>query len=479
MSMDVDEPRAPDHPQAGRIRTPATYLLVVVLPLLAVVVLVGTAGRWTGPSATGADGTHGADGLLGRLLLAVAVIVALAAAGGALARRLGQPAVLGELTVGLLLGPSALGAVLPAAQQWLFPAFILPHLDALAQLGVILFMFLVGGELDVRLLRRAGGRGLVIGHAAVVVPLLAGVVFALTLAGSYRPDDVARTSFTLFVGVCFAISAFPVLARILVEQGLIRTPLGATGLTAAGVGDVTAWCLLLVVVTGLRGTSPAAAIRSAVLVALFTAVMLLFVRPLLARLLAWAERGGRPGAGLFTALIALVLVCALATELIGVHAIFGAFLAGVVMPRGSATVRELYPRVEGVAMWLMLPVFFVVIGQQIDLTALRLGNQWWLCLAILVIAVASKVAGAAVATVASGGSRRDGLAFGVMLNCRGLTELIVLSMGLQLGVLNHELFAMFIVMALLTTAMTGPLLRRVVPAGVTASQSTSALTRSP
>lgn len=479
MNVDTDEPRAPDRPRTRWLRTPATYLLLVVVPLVAAVALVGSTGRWAAPGGAAAEGPHGADGLLGRLLLAVAIIVALAAVGGALARRLGQPAVLGELAVGLLLGPSALGAVAPTAQQWLFPAFILPHLEALAQLGVVLFMFLVGRELDVSLLRRAGGRGLVIGHAAVVVPLLAGVVFALTLAAPYRPDGVTETSYTLFIGVCFAISAFPVLARILAEQRLIRTPLGTTGLTAAGIGDVTAWCLLVVVVTGLRGTSPTAALRSALLVTLFTAVLLVVVRPLLARLLARAERGGVAGAGVFTALVALVLICALATELIGVHAIFGAFLAGVVMPRGSATTRELSTRIEGVAMWLMLPVFFVVAGQQIDLTRLSVGNQWWLCLAILVIAVISKVAGAAVAAVATGGSPREGLALGVMLNCRGLTELIVLSMGLQLGVLNQELFAMFMVMALLTTAMTGPLLRRVVPAGVAASQSTSTLTRSP
>ncbi|MEV4351947.1 cation:proton antiporter, partial [Actinoplanes sp. NPDC049596] len=382
----------------------------------------------------------------------------------ALARRLGQPAVIGELAAGLALGPSVFGALQPSIQQWLFPASITPYLSALAQIGVILFMFLVGCEMDWRLVRRSGGRSFVVGHASIAVPFLAGILFAAALPDRYRPAGIGDGAFFLFVGLCLSISAFPVLARILTEQNLLRSPVGSAGLAAAGVADVTAWCLLVGVVAYLRGASLWAAAWTALLVAVVTAVMAGIVRPVLAR----AAAGSAPGSSRRTTLFALctvvLLTASAVTELIGAHAIFGAFLAGLIMPRGSEATRELTAKLEGVAIWVLLPLFFVVFGLQLDLTSLDIGGGWLVLAALVVIAVVTKIGGTAVAAVAAGTTARDGLALGLMMNCRGLTELIVLGIGLQLGVLNPPLFAMFVVMALVTTAMTGPLLRRVVPA---------------
>lgn len=453
---------------ASATRIALTYLVTVAVPVLAVVALVAARG---GPGRDGASPPAGpaAQGVLFHLLLAAAVIVAAAAVGGRLARLVGQPAVVGELLAGLLLGPSVLGAAAPGAQAWLFPGSIAPLLDALAQLGVVLFMFLVGAELSLSALRGSGPRGLVIGHAAIALPLLCGVALGLALPARYRPPDVGVMAFAVFVGVCVAITAFPVLARILDEEGLLRTPLGATGMTAAGVGDVTAWCLLAVVVAGIRGTSMAAAASAVLLVAAFTLVMLMVVRPLLSSTIRRVQRVGAQRGVLFAALLSLVLMAAVSTEKMGVHAIFGAFLAGVILPRDSPVTAELATKLEGAVLWLLMPIFFVTVALRVDLATLDIGGQWPICLVIVLIAMGSKIAGTALASAATGGSRRESLALGLMMNCRGLTELIVLGIGLQLGVLNEDLFAMLLVMALGTTAMTGPLLRRVIgphtPAG--------------
>lgn len=419
----------------------------------------------------GTDGGHvraAAGGLvIYHLLLAVAAAVAAAALGGMVARRLGQPAVIGELAAGLALGPSMLGWLEPSVQAWLFPAPVLPYLSALAQIGVVLFIFLVGCELDWGLVRSSGSRSLVVGHASVAVPFLTGILFAAALPERLRPPGINDAAFMIFVGLCLSVSAFPVLARILAERGLLRTPIGTAGIAAAGVADVTAWCLLVAVVAYVRGTSAWAAAWTVLLVAIFTVVEMFLVRPLLARAAASCETNGGNRTALFALFTFVLLVSAAVTDLIGAHAIFGAFLAGLIMPRHSAAVRELTTKLEGVAIWVLLPLFFVVFGLQLDLGSLDLGGNWPILAALVLLAIVAKVGGTATAAVATGSGGCDGLALGLMMNCRGLTELIVLSIGLQLGVLSPVLFAMFVVMALVTTAMTGPLLRRVLPAPAT------------
>lgn len=446
----------------SRAREVLAYLAMVAVPaafaVVAVVVLADRGGAGTRPApSTGGPAPY-------RLLIATAAVVALAAAGGALARRLDQPPVVGELAAGMVLGPSVFGALLPGTQHWLFPANVLPYLDALAQFGVVFFMFLVGAELSPGALRDAGRRAVTLGHASIALPFLAGVAVAWLLRGRYQPAGLGTLPFLLFVGLAFAITAFPVLARILADRGLLRTPLGATAMTAAGVGDVTAWCLLAAVIAIVRGSSLLAAVPAIVLTVAFAAVMLGAVRPLLALALARAERGASRVAAM-AGLVCLVLAAAVVTDRIGVHPIFGAFLAGVVMPRGSGLVAELTSKIEGITLWLMLPLFFVSIGLHTRLGSLAGAGQWLLCLLIIAVAVLSKLVGTGLAVRVAGGTASESLALGVLMNCRGLTELVVLNLGLQLGVLSPRLFAMFVVMALVTTAMTGPLLRLVLRTG--------------
>jgi Kef-type K+ transport system membrane component KefB len=433
------------------------YLATVAIPLaVAIFVVIRLAdGDERAPASTG-----GGSQLLYRLLLATAIVVALAAAAGALVKRFGQPPVIGEMAAGLILGPSVLGWIAPHEQAWLFPPFILPHLNTLAQFGVVFFMFLIGAELSPRQLAASGPRGLVIGHASIALPLLAGVGVGWWLYTNFPPArDPGVLPFVLFIGVSFAITAFPVLARILGDLRLLRTPVGTTGIAAAGIGDVTAWCLLAAVVAVVRGTSPLAALRAVALVCGFALVMLLVVRPALGRILERAEARGWPRFAVLAGLVTLVLASAVATEQIGVHPIFGAFVAGVAMPRDSRLVAELTGKLEGVTLWFLLPIFFVAVGLSTKLSALNGSREWLACGLITAIAIAAKLIGTGSAALATGSPPREALALGVMMNCRGLTELVVLTLGLQLGILSPALFAMFVIMALLTTAMTGPLLR--------------------
>jgi Kef-type K+ transport system membrane component KefB len=317
---------------------------------------------------------------------------------------------------------------------------------------------------------------MVIGHSAIALPFLGGVAAAFWLYPHYRPAQGGALPFTLFIGLCFSITAFPVLARILDEQRLLTSRIGTIGIGAAGICDLTAWCLLAVVVTIAHHATLLPALTSIGLALLFTAAMFAFVRPVLARILAYADRAATPPIALYAGIICVLLLCALATDAIGVHPIFGAFLAGIVMPRHSRLVGDLQEKLAGVTLWVLLPLFFVSVGLRTDLGADSSVTTLAGCGLIIVVAMATKVAGGALGAAAVGESKRDALAVGVMMNCRGLTELVVLNLGRQLGLLSPTLFAMFVIMAVVTTGVTGPLLRLIVRdrAGTGASAPASA-----
>lgn len=465
--ISVNRAERPGRKGAVARRYGLAYALFVAVPITAAVIVAATTSHHLvhGISSVAAlASTNAVD----RVLVAVTVVVALAAACGAAARRLGQPAVVGELVGGVALGPSLLGAVTPSFQHWLFPTAAMPSLNVLAQLGVILFMFLIGAELAPGALRRSGGRAVVIGHSAMAPALLCGILVALGLRGRYPSAQSGSLPFLLFIGLCFAITAFPVLARVLDEEKLIRTRIGTTGIAAAGIGDITAWCLLALVVAVVRQSSLGSAGTALCLVAAFAVVMVTLVRPLVARIIDWVERseGETGGTSRTTAvsagLVCLVLACGLATNAMGVHAIFGAFLAGVVMPRDNKVIKRLVGQVEGVVLWVLLPLFFMTVGLQTNLRSLTAAS-WVVCLIVVAVAVAAKFGGTSGAAAAVGERGRTALALGAMMNCRGLTELIVLQLGLQLGVLSSGLFTIFVVMTLVTTAMTGPMLRWLLP----------------
>lgn len=383
-----------------------------------------------------------------RLLLALAVVLVATRAVGWLARRVGQPRVMGEIIAGVLLGPSLLGLVLPDVEAYLFPGPVVDGLRAIAQVGLILFMFLVGVGLDVGHLRGQGHRAVVISHTSILAPLVLGAGLAWWLhprLGAGAPLE----SFALFIGVAMAITAFPVLVRILQESGLHRTRIGALTMTCAAVDDVTAWCLLAVVVALVGSDGPLDVAVTIGAAAAFTAAMWWGVRPFLER----RRDLGVPAA------VAMAFACAWATEMIGIHAIFGAFLAGAIMPRSVLTRAALTDQLETAATVVLLPVFFAVVGLSTQLGLLDDAYLWGIAALVLAVAVAGKLGGASLAARALGESWRDAGTIGVLMNTRGLTELVILTVGLQLAVITDTVFTIMVLMALATTLMAAPSLR--------------------
>jgi Kef-type K+ transport system membrane component KefB len=377
---------------------------------------------------------------------------------------LGQPPVMGEVVAGILLGPSLLGRVAPAASAFLLPAAVAPYLSVLAQLGVILYMFLVGLELNAGLLRAHARTAVAVAHAGIAVPFLLGVGLAWWLHPDYGPESVPPTSFALFLGVALSITAFPVLARILSDRRMEKTELGVLALGCAAAGDVTAWCLLAVAV----GVAQAALGGALVVVALalaFVVFMGLVVRPLAARVVGWFREGPLT-TGVVAWVFVAVLAAALTTEVIGIHAIFGAFLLGAVIPHDSLLARELRGKVEDVVTGLLLPAFFAYTGMRTQIGLVAGLEQWLVCGLITVAATAGKFGGTLLAGWFTGLDTRTAAALGVLMNTRGLMELIVLNIGLDLGVIPPTLFAMLVLMALVTTLATGPALRLLTPRGV-------------
>ncbi|MFD2417269.1 cation:proton antiporter domain-containing protein [Amycolatopsis pigmentata] len=384
------------------------------------------------------------------LMLALAAILVLTRLFGALARLLRQPKVIGEILAGIVLGPLLLhGAVGDA----LVAVDIRPHLAGLADIGLALFMFLVGSELDGNPLRGTGKAAALVSSASMLVPFGLGCLLALTLVHSHPAPS--RTGLVLFMGVALSVTAFPVLARILTDHGIIRTPLGKLALSCAALADILAWVMLAVVVALVGGSGRSS--WSVVLVVPYTGFLWFVARPLLAA----RSRRNRSEGELVTVALGTLLLSSAFTEWIGLHFIFGAFLAGVVMPK-EITGTILRERLRGVADVLFLPVYFVIAGLQVDLTAIGDGGLGELAL-IVVVAAAGKFVSTLLAARASGVPRNEARVLAVLMNTRGLTELVILTVGSQLGLLDRALYSMLVVMALVTTAMTGLLLRLVLP----------------
>ena len=393
-----------------------------------------------------------------RFLLAVAVAVAAARALGWVAIRAHQPRVVGELLAGIVLGPSLLGALWPTATGYLFPEQVLPGLQALAQLGLVLFMFLVGVELDPGLLRGRGRTVAYVELGSLVLPFALGAASAVWLYPRFG-TGTDRLSFVLFIGVAMAITAFPVLVRILQDTGLAGTPVGTVAVAAAALDDVTAWCLLAGAVAVTASTGPGEVLVVAGLALAFVLVMLLVVRPLLARV----------GTVSLPVAVAVALVSAWATERIGVHAVFGAFVAGAVMPAERSVRARLEEQLTTVTTSVLLPVFFVVVGLSVRIDRLDSLYLWGITALVVVVATAGKMLGASGGALLAGSSRRDALTLGVLMNTRGLTEIVILTVGLELGVIDTTMFSIGVVMALATTMIASPLLRLVRPDVVAAA----------
>src|SRR5262245_24711800 len=459
----------PAAPRPSRTWFAYVTILVVAFGLLYWIEAHGDALVANAPTGSARFGEGAGGGRvepLPHVLVALLAILLASRLLGALFRRLHQPAVIGEVVAGIALGPSLLGRIAPDAYAWLLPPAVSPFLGVLAQIGVILFMFVIGLELDARRLRQRSHTMIAISHASIVVPFLCGAALALYLYPRLSTADVPFLAFSLFLGVALAVTAFPVLARILGDRGMQGTRLGTIALTCAAVDDVTAWCLLAVVV-GVVQTNVGSALATVALTLVYVAVMLVVVRPLAVR---WIARCGQGDAAAVQWLAGVALLSsALATEAIGVHAVFGAFMLGLIVPHDAPVGVELRRRVEGLVVTLFLPAFFAFTGMRTEIGLISGAEHLYWCALILLVATAGKFGGSYAAARLTGLSARDAASLGVLMNTRGLMELIVLNIGLDLHVLSPTLFAMLVIMAVLTTLATTPLLdwlhRRQLPAG--------------
>jgi len=399
------------------------------------------------------------DNPLSHLFVQLLVIIAFSRVMGSAFKRFGQPAVVGEMAAGIMLGPSLLGLLAPQTFAFVFPRASLGALELFAQIGVCLFMFAVGMELDVNQVRRKVHVAVAVSHSSILIPYLLGVCLAYFLFSDLAGAGVTFTVFALFMGISMSITAFPVLARILQDRGITKTFLGSTAITCASVDDVTAWSILAFVVAIAKATSLYGSALNLLLVLIFVAIMIFGVRPALPRALG-SERlqQEEPSKGTLATIVCLVVGAALSTELMGIHVVFGAFLAGAIMPESHGFRRKINVRVEHFSSVLLLPLFFAFTGLRAQIQLLDGQHGWLLCLLIIVVASIGKLGGSAVAARISGMNWNDSLKLGALMNTRGLMELIALNIGYDLGILPPRIFTMLVVMALATTMLTGPLL---------------------
>jgi Kef-type K+ transport system membrane component KefB len=395
---------------------------------------------------------------LATLILQIVSIIAVSRLSGFFFNKIGQPTVIGEIVAGIVLGPSVVGLFFPEASTFLFPASSLPNLQFLSQVGLILFMFVIGMELDLKVLRNQAHDALVISHASIIIPYFLGMWLAYYLYHDFAPDTIGFIPFALFMGIAMSITAFPVLARVIQERDLTKTKLGIVAITCAAFDDVTAWCILAAVIAIVKAGTFLSALYTIGLAIAYVLLMIFVVQPVLKRIGNVYSERETINKTIVAVTFLVLLGSAYVAEIIGIHALFGAFLAGVIMPPNFNFRKILMEKVEDVSLVLLLPLFFVFTGLRTQIGLLNDGHLWLVCGWIILTAVAGKFGGSAFTARFVGQSWKDSLSIGALMNTRGLMELIVLNIGYDLGVLTPEVFAMMVIMALVTTFMTGPAL---------------------
>ena len=401
---------------------------------------------------------HNLTDPLAVLLLQIIVIIAFARLFGFLFKKIGQPAVIGEIVAGIVLGPSILGSFFPDITHFLFPAASLGTLNFLSQIGLILFMFIIGMELDLKAIGKQAYGAVIISHASIIIPYTLGMGLAYFIYNQYAPEGISFLSFSLFMGIAMSITAFPVLARILQEKGLTRSKLGALALTCAAADDLTAWCILAAVIALVKSGSSISALYTIGLAVVFVLLMLKVVRPALEKIAHVYDRHEKKRTPIIALLFVLLIVSSYISSIIGIHSLFGAFIAGVIMPSSFSFRQIVIDKIEDVSIVLLLPLFFVITGLKTQIGLLNEGYLWITFCWILLVAVSGKFGGSALAARLVGQNWKDSLSIGVLMNTRGLMQLIVLNIGYDLGILSPQIFAMMVLMALVTTFMTGPAL---------------------
>jgi Kef-type K+ transport system membrane component KefB len=390
----------------------------------------------------------------------ISLIILVSRAVGSLASRVHQPRVVGEVLAGILLGPSMLGWVAPGLSAWLFPPASFGVLNALSQLGLVLFMFMVGLELNVKELHQRGSVAILISHASIAAPMALGAVLALYLYPRLSDPAVSFAGFALFMGAAMSVTAFPVLARILSERKLQHSRLGSMAIACAAIDDVTGWCVLAYIVAQVRASQSSTLQVSMTVagLAMFLALMFWGVRRPLRKIERSYLEHGELSDNLKALLLLLLMLSALVTEALGLHLLFGAFIAGAIMPKNRDFVAYVIEKFDSITVLLLLPLFFAYTGLRTSIGQVEGLQMWWLCLLIVAVAVIGKLGGTGIAARLGGMPWRESLALGALMNTRGLMELVVLNIGLDIKVISPTLFSMMVVMAIATTMMTPPLL---------------------
>jgi Kef-type K+ transport system membrane component KefB len=453
------------------------YLLLVGLPLAVLAMALNLGKTLSAPPSDAFQQSTGATAgtapmNLFTLVLQVAVVLFVSRTVGMLFRRLGQPQVVGEMAAGILLGPSLLGWAAPGISKFIFPASSLGYLNALSQIVLVFFMFLVGVSLNPKEFREHGHTAILTSHASIILtshasiatPFCLGSALALLLYPRLSHTGIPFTNFALFMGSAMSITAFPVLARILTERNLLSSRMGTLSISCAAVDDVTGWCILAYIVALVRIQSAAVSLWTMIAGAItYILVMIVGVKRLLLLFEKLFRRRGRITENALSMMIVLALASALTTERLGIHSLFGAFFFGAILPKSADFTLALRLKLESMTTAALLPLFFAYSGLRTSINMVH-GTLWIYTLLVIAVAVAGKFGGSMLAARMSGASWTDASALGILMNTRGLMELVALNIGLDIGIISPTVFTMMVLMALVTTFMTSPLLVRFYPA---------------
>lgn len=399
---------------------------------------------------------HNINNPLSLLLLQVIIIITVSRLFGLLVRKFGQQTVVGEIIAGIVLGPSLMGLLFPDFFHFIFPADSLKNLQFLSQIGLAFFMFIIGMELDLDFLKSKAHSAIIVSHVSIIFPYFLGLGLSYYIFDTFAPAGISFLSFSLFMGIAMSITAFPVLARILKERKMTKSVVGTLALTCAAADDVTAWCILAVVIAIVKAGAITGAIVTVLLTLLYVCLMWYVVKPFLHKFGLKLIADKKNKTNMVAVSFGIMLVSAYLAEIIGIHALFGSFLAGVIMPHDLNFKKSITNKIEDVSLLVLLPIFFAFTGLRTQIGLLTEGSLWSMCAIIITVAVFGKFVGSALAAKFVGQSWGNALTVGALMNTRGLMELIVLNIGYDLGILSPQVFAIMVLMALATTFMTGP-----------------------